>query len=156
MPHPSYVAYIDESGTSGPVFVVGALLAKPDRWLAFADEWRTVLAAPPAIPRFHLSDPQGLSPEDHQRKIDELTKVINKYVERGDLVVIHVDQYKAIFGRKIGITRDNPLFQGYIHMMAQCACFLPDTGAKIDLVFDYIDNTHYLEVLDVHRRFKQI
>jgi hypothetical protein len=34
--------------------------------------------------------------------------------------------------------------------------FLPDTDAKIELVFEYIDNTHYLEVLDVHRRFKRI
>jgi hypothetical protein len=65
-----FVAYVDESGSGGPVFVVGSLLAKPDQWSLFVDRWGDVLAAPPAIPDFHLTESHGLSSENYRQKID--------------------------------------------------------------------------------------
>jgi Protein of unknown function (DUF3800) len=151
-----FVAYVDESGSGGPVFVVGSLLAKPDQWSLFVDCWQGVLAAPPAIPDFHLTESHGLSPESYQQKIETLIGVINAYVLRGDLVVIHAEQYKAIFAKKIGITRDTPEFQGYITIMAQVASYMKTVEEKIEFIFDYIDDTHFLEVLEAHRKFKEI
>jgi len=151
-----FAAYIDESGSGGPVFVVGSLLAKPDQWFLFADRWRAVLAAPPAIPDFHLTESHGLSPERFHQKIEALIGVINTHVLRGDLVVIHAEQYKSIFSQKIGITRDTPEFQGYIWIIAQAASYMQTAGEKIDFVFDYMDDTHFLEVLAAHQKFKEI
>ena len=64
-----FVAYVDESGSGGPVFVVGSLLAKPDQWSSFIYRWQGVLAAPPAIPDFHLTERHGLSPENYHKKL---------------------------------------------------------------------------------------
>ena len=75
---------------------------------------------------------------------------------RGDLIVIHADQYKEIFFEKIGITRDTPEFQGYITIMAQVAYYMETSDGKIEFVFDYMSDTHFLEVLEAHRKFKVI
>lgn len=151
-----FVAYVDESGSGGPVFVVGSLLAKPDQWSSFIYRWQGVLAAPPAIPDFHLTERHGLSPENYHNKIEALIGVINTHVLRGDLIVIHADQYKEIFFEKIGITRDTPEFQGYITIMAQVAYYMETSDGKIEFVFDYMSDTHFLEVLEAHRKFKVI
>jgi hypothetical protein len=151
-----FVAYVDESGNGGPVFVVGSLLAKPHQWFVFVDRWRGVLAAPPAIPDFHLTDCHELSPEDYKQKIESLIEIINAHVLRGDLVITHSEQYKAIFANKIGITRDTPEFQGYITIMAQVTSFMKTADGKIEFIFDYMDDTHFLEVTAAHRKFKEI
>jgi len=151
-----FVAYVDESGSGGPVFVVGSLLAEPDQWSVFVDHWRGVLAAPPAIPDFHLTECHGLSSESYRQKIEALISVINTHVLRGDLVLIHAEQYKAIFAKRIGITRDTPEFQGYITMMAQVASYMKTAEGKIEFIFDYMDDTHFLEVAEAHRKFKEV
>jgi hypothetical protein len=151
-----FVAYVDESGRGGPVFVVGSLLAKPDQWSLFVDRWQGVLAAPPAIPDFHLTERHGLSPKHYQQKIESLIEVINEHILRGDLVVIHVEQYNAIFAKKISVTRDTPEFQGYVWIMAQAASYMQTSGGEIEFVFDYMDDTHFLEVLEAYRKFKEI
>jgi hypothetical protein len=152
-----YVAYVDESGNGGPVFAVGGLLAKPDQWRRFSDQWQSVLDARPSIPHFKFSNRQALSIQEHRAKIDALIEVINGgLVERGDLILVHVAQYKAFFGEKMGATYDNPFYQGYVHVMQQSALHLPDPEGKIDFVFDMIDDTQYLELLKAHRRFKEI
>ena len=151
-----YVGYIDESGKGGPVFVVGALTATPDRWKAFSEEWQSILDTPPRLPYFHLSDPQGLSPQSIAHKVARFIEVINASVERGDLVLIHVEQYKAFFARKATATRDQPFHQGYVHIMQQCALHLPNPNSTIDLVFDEIDDTSYLELVVAYHRFKKI
>jgi hypothetical protein len=152
-----YVSYVDESGKGGPVFVVGGLTAKADpSWLDFSTEWRRILDLPPCIPYFHLSESQGLSEEEHDRKITALIELINCFVERGDLLVIHVEQYKAFFRGKIGTTFDNPFHQGYIHIFQQCAVELPDPNGKVDFVFDQLGDTEYLELLSAYRTFKEI
>jgi hypothetical protein len=151
-----FVAYLDESGKGGPVFVVGSLLAKSDQWSSFAEDWKRVLAAPLAIRDFHLVENYGLSAENYQQKIEALISVINAHVLRGDLVITHAEQYKAIFAKKLGVTRDTPEFQGYITTMAQVAYYMKDSAGKIEFVFDYMDDTHFLEVTEAHRRFKEI
>jgi hypothetical protein len=151
-----FVAYVDESGSGGPVFVVGSLLAKPDQWSLFVDRWGDVLAAPPAIPDFHLTESHGLSSENYRQKIETLIGVINAHVVRGDLVLIHAEQYKAIFAKKFGITRDTPEFQGYITIMAQVASYMKTAEGKIEFVFDYMADTHFLEVTEAHRKFKEV
>jgi hypothetical protein len=152
----NFVAYVDESGSGGPVFVVGSLLAKLDQWSSFIVCWRSVLATAPAIPDFHLTESHGLSPENYHQKIEALIEVINAHVSRGDLVLIHAEQYKSIFAKKIGVTRDTPEFQGYITIMAQVASYMKTSQGKIDFVFDYMDNTHFLEVIEAHREFRKI
>jgi len=151
-----FVAYVDESGSGGPVFVVGSLLAKPDQWSSFVDRWQGVLVAPPAIPDFHLKESHGLPPENYRQKIEALIGVINTHVLRGDLVVIHAEQYKAIFSKKIGVTRDTPEFQGYVTIIAQAASYVQTSGGKIEFVFDHMDDTHFLEVVEAHRKFKEV
>jgi hypothetical protein len=151
-----FVAYVDESGNGGRVLVVGSLLAEPDQWSVFVDCWRGVLAAPPAIPDFHLIDRHGLLPDDYTRKIESLIKIINEHVLRGDLVIIHAEQYKAIFANKIGITRDTPEFQGYITIMAQVTSYMKTAEGKISFIFDYMDDTRFLEVVEAHRKFKDV
>jgi len=151
-----YVAHIDESGKGGPVFTVGGLSAKAEQWMIFSDQWQHVLDEAPSIPFFKYSDRQGLSEQAHHKKIDGLIEIINSLVARGDLGLIHVGQYKAFFRGKIGATFDNPFHQGYMHIITQCAIHLPDPNGKIDFVFDQIDDTQYLELLDAYRRFKEI
>ncbi len=152
-----YVSYIDESGKGGAVFVVGGLTAKADpNWLKFSDAWDEVLAVKPTIPHFHLSDPQGLSDDEHWHKIYGLIAVINRFAERGDVLAIHVGQYKRFFGGRIGVTYDNPFQTGYVSMFQQCAFMLPDPNGKVDFIFDYMPDTEYLEVLAAYRTFKMV
>lgn len=152
-----YVSFIDESGKGGPVFVAGGLTAKADPgWLSFSDEWYRVLRTRPLIPHFHLSDPQGLSAHEHRRKIDSLVEVINVFIERGDLLLVEVEPYKALFSGKIGVTFDSPFLQGYVSIFQQCALELPDPNGKVDFVFDEMTDTEWLEVLGAYRSFKEI
>jgi hypothetical protein len=152
-----YVSFIDESGKGGPVFVVSGLTAKADpNWLNFSDGWADILAAKPVIPHFHLADKQGLSDEEHWRKIDSLIRLTNRCAERGDALAIHVDPYKDFFRGKIGVTYDSPFQAGYVCMFQQCALRLPDPDSKVDFVFDQMSDTEYLEVLTAYRAFKLI
>ena len=136
--------------------MVGSLLGKPDQWSLFGDCWQGVLATPPAIPDFHLTECHGLSSEDYQHKIEALIGVINAHVLRGDLVITHAEQYKTIFSKKMGITRDTPEFQGYIWIMAQVAYYMKIAEGKINFIFDYMDDTHFLTVVEAHRKFKEV
>lgn len=152
-----YVSFIDESGKGGPVFVVGGLTAKADPgWMNFSDAWCRILKEPPLIPHFHLGDQQGLSDSQHWLKIDALIEVVNNFVERGDLLLIDVDAYKAIFPGKIGVSFDNPFHQGYVSIFQQCAVGLPDPSGKVDFVFDEMTDTEWLELLHAYRTFKNI
>src|SRR2546421_6987084 len=47
-----FVAYVDESGNGGPVFVAGSLFAQPGQGAVVPHRWRGGFAAPPAPPDF--------------------------------------------------------------------------------------------------------
>jgi len=150
-----HIQHVDESGKGGPILVVGSLTAKADpNWLDFSVAWDTVLKTKPAIPHFHLRDQQGLSDAEHWRKIDALIGVITRHVERADVLVLHVEPYKRLFSGKIGVIYDNPLHQGYISIIQQCALELPDPDGRVDTIFDDMDDTQYLELLSAYRTFK--
>ena len=63
-----YVAYVDENGKGGPVFVFGGLIATPDKWIAFTKRWDEVLAADPPIPFYKYRNPHRLSVSEHCKK----------------------------------------------------------------------------------------
>ena len=148
-----YRAFCDESGKGSPAFVVGGLTAKQDRWLAFADRWQAVLDAAPRIPHFHYSQRQGLTPTQHQEKIDALIPVVNEFAERGDLIVVDVAAYKRIYANTIGATYDQPFHFGYVAIFLQIAGRIADPNAKINFVFDELDDTHLVELRSAHRHF---
>jgi hypothetical protein len=152
-----HVAYVDESGKGDPLFVVGGVTAESDpAWLDFTEAWKTVLHLPPAIDHFHLADTQGLFKREHNAKIEALLSVVNTYVVRADLLIIHVEPYQRIFGGKLGATYDNPFLQGYISIFQQIATELPpDPEARIDFIYDEMTDTEYLELLHAYRSFKE-
>lgn len=148
-----FVSHVDESGKGGPVFVSAGVTAKAESWLDFSDAWDAVLKTPPEIPFFHLAELQGLSKEEHKKKIDLLIPVINSFVERADLMVIDVPSYKSFFQGKMGITYDNPFMHGYMGTMQQISLELPDPASKVEFIFDEMTDTEYLELLSAYRNF---
>jgi|SRR6185437_8749051 len=73
-----------------------------------------------------------------------------------DLALIHTDAYRAFFKGKISPTHDNPFFAGYSQAMMRAVNNLHDPSSRIDFVFDEIDDTDWLEVLDAHKLLKAL
>ncbi|HEX3651997.1 MAG TPA: DUF3800 domain-containing protein [Rhizomicrobium sp.] len=151
-----YRTFCDESGRGEAAFVVGGLSAKVDRWLAFSDRWQAVLDAEPSLLHFHHSQRQGLTKEQHQAKIEALIPVVNEFVERGDLIVVDVAEYKAVYRNKVGVTYDQPFHIGYVSIFMQAAAHIADPSAKVDFVFDDVDDTALVELREAHREFSAI
>jgi Protein of unknown function (DUF3800) len=149
-----FVAYVDESGKGEPIFVVGALTATTEQWNVLSEEWLTTLRAAPEIPAFHLSDRQGLSRDEHNRKIDGLIPIINARVARGDLNVVMTDVYRALYQRMFSATMDSPFHFAYVATFQQCAIEIPDPDSKIDFVFDEMDRTQHAELLHAFDSFR--
>src|ERR1700720_4252015 len=152
---PMFVSYNDESGKGQPIFVVGGLTSRAERRLEFSDEWQSVLEAAPRIHSFHLSDRQGLSEAEHNRKIDRLIPIINKYVERGDLIVVMTAVYEALYRRIFSRTLDSPYHFAYVSVFQQTAFHLPDPEGKVDFVFDEMDRKQYLELVHAFESFRE-
>jgi hypothetical protein len=150
-----YVAYVDESDKGGPIFTVASLTSTPARWIEFEAHWQAVLDAPPRIPYFGLNH-SDIPKRHREAKIEPLIEVINKFVERADLALIHTKAYRAFFKGKISPTHDNPFFAGYSQALMRAVNNVPDPGARVDFVFDEIDDTHWLEVLDAHKLLKSL
>lgn len=152
---PMFVAHVDESGNGGPIFSVGAMIAKATTWLEFSDDWqKSVLDAPPKIPYFKFSNPHQLSPESHLKKINAGISVINRHVARAEGMIVDVAEYEIHFRNLMGATYDNPIHFGYMHTVQQCVVGLSDPESKINFIFDEMDDTQYLELLGAFRRFK--
>ena len=88
----------------------------------------------------------------------KLLEVINRNVERGDLLAIHVPAYEALFRGKVGATYDNPFHQGYVSILALCLAELSKDAShagKVDFVFDMMDETEFLELRGTWARMKR-
>ncbi len=114
--------------------------------------------APPKLDHFHLSDLQGLSDRAHWKKVAALIEVINdkELNLRGDLQLIYTEPYKAHFRGRMTATYDQPFHMAYVTIFQQVALNLSDPDGVIDWVFDEMDDTQYLELLDSYRNFKRV
>lgn len=150
-----HVAHIDESGKGGPLFTVGGLMAKAEeQWIPFSDRWQLVLDTQPAIQFFHLSDRQGLSERSHWAKVDAFIEIINDVAPLGALQLIHTSAFQEFYQGKMNPTYDSPFQMGYVLALQQLALWRLAPDDVIDWVFDDMDDTQYLEILESYRHFK--
>ena len=85
----------------------------------------------------------------------KLLDVINRNVERGDVLAIRVPAYEALFKDKVSATFDNPFHHGYASIMAQLSMGASHVG-KVDFVFDRMTDTEFLELRDTWARMKKV
>jgi hypothetical protein len=158
-----YVAHVDESGTGQEFVVFGCLVGTPAQWLQFSTDWQAALDKPPSIKHFSYHEASVLEEEfgnfsgpERDQRLRELWGILNKYATRGDLAVVHNSTYRSIFDGTLGKTHDNPLHFGYMNTLLMSTKEIAESEAPgpIDFIFDDMDDTQYLEIIQAFRQLK--
>lgn len=148
-------AYFDDSGSNptDPVFVLGGLVSTVEKWEAFSDRWRRVLAQDPPLAYFKANEARnrtgdfqrGWTRELIDQRIFELTEVICDHAEhRISCKIIrsewnhHVDSLKRIAGRELGIEYTSPYWVSFYSICLGVAHIARSTDQTLpcDFVFD--------------------
>lgn len=156
-----YVCHGDDSGKGGPYFVIGGLTATVNQWLAFSREWQAALDEPPKLEYFKFTEAFNLQGQFHRRRFKaternargrKFLKAINRHCALAQAVITDAAAHKALYGGKFSATVDQPFVATYTYQMQLTAIRLNDAGAraKVDFIFDEMDDTQLLEVRRAH------
>ncbi len=91
-------------------------------------------------------------------EIEGLIEILNapELGLRGDLQLIFTKPYKAHFHGRMTATYDHPFHMAYVSIFQQVALNVREADSVNRLVFDEMDDTQYLELLDSYRGFKRV
>ncbi len=100
-------ACIDDSGhRSGPMFLLGALVAPASSWISFTAEWHQELAQRPSVRYFKLQDAvrsysefanTSSHPELVKYKIDRLSAITQRHVTHAVDIALDISDFNRYF-----------------------------------------------------------
>ncbi len=143
----SLTVYVDESGNgTPPVFVMAGFIARAEQWEAFNNEWKAVLAEPPSVDAFHMTE---ASWSGSTKKLSRLFDIIKKHVLSAFVLTLdHID-YDETIKSKFSKRQDSPYFFMYLHMLDMAASWQERNGLneKMDFIFDKkLEEEDYLKL----------
>lgn len=135
-------AFIDDSKSGdlskpGSVFVLAGYISSVSDWLAFTDEWQTVLNGPPSLDVFKMSQfvhRYGL--ED--ARLVAFRRVIERHARGAITASVDMDVYRRFVSSYPPKTIQNPYYLLLLDMIIQLkrAAPLIKLDGKIEFVFD--------------------
>ncbi len=114
----------DDSGTSGPVFVLAGYLAPVEQWALFWTEWEIERQRGRSIDFFKMQEAAnfdgqfyGWSLEERDRKVTSLIPIIQRHVDIGYAVVVNREAFKQVFGKRYRDVLRSPYVLAFSHLI---------------------------------------
>jgi len=119
-----FQANFDDSGTSGPVFVLAGYLAPVERWALFWTEWEAERQRDRPIDFFKMQEAAnfdgqfyGWSADERDHKVASLLPIIQRHAEIGYAVVVNREAFKQVFGRRYTDILRSPYVLAFSHLI---------------------------------------
>jgi len=125
--------------------VFAGLLTTAENWMAFSDDWRTVLSREPKVWRFKMSEAANrtdafghFSVVERNQKLHELAEVVRRYSP----IVIYISIDVASYARTIESLTEQPLNEPYFYLFFatiwRIAADLANRGLRerFEIIFD--------------------
>jgi len=113
----SFQAFMDDSGSGDPVFVLSGYVSSVDFWEAFSEEWQKLLDEPPTLRYFKMREAASRSEEFSGMKIGKRNERVSKFIQLihnaaqvSVSCVIPINKYNRIVKGKIRKEWDDPYF----------------------------------------------
>jgi hypothetical protein len=98
-----FQAYIDDSGSGKPAFVLSGYISSVDWWEAFSDEWQEILDEPRALKYFKMREAANLSKqfagmkhEDRNKRVGKFVSLIRKAAHASIVSVIPIGLFNSL------------------------------------------------------------
>jgi hypothetical protein len=144
-----YQVFADDSGGKGHDrhFVIAGLASTAAKWLAFSDEWRACLDAPPYVKGkpFKMSEAckcrgafYRFTEAGRDDRLRELARIINTYVEVATYSVIDLDAHADTWAKWNSKPRNEPYFWPFHNTISAMGFSLWDAGLRerFEAIFD--------------------
>jgi len=152
-------AFIDDSGTGGPLFVMAGCVATAEKWEAFTDEWEAVRKSGKAIAHLKMVEAFGLTGEfrgfsekERDDKIYDLINVVNKYAALSAVCAIDGTAYQKLLAGGPAKTLDTPYFHACMTIMMQFVVGVRRNigpANPIDFIFDRMHPSLLQEIVQM-------
>jgi hypothetical protein len=141
----TFQAFVDDSGTGKPVFVLSGYISRLDWWEDFSDRWQALLDEAPALMYFKMREAANLSEQFGRMKHDARNERLQKFfslirmaAHASVISVVPIDIYKATIKGKVHREWDDPYFMALFDIVIrilwnQIAEKSEDT---VDFIFD--------------------
>jgi hypothetical protein len=111
----AFQAFIDDSGSGVPVFVLSGYVSSVDWWEAFSDEWQALLDEDPKIPYFKMREAvygfsRKMKPDERDERVKKFFHLIKLASHASVSCVIPMLPYGRIVKGKIEKKWDDPYF----------------------------------------------
>lgn len=148
-----FKAYFDEGSDDVRIFIMGGWLAPFDEWEQFSDAWARELKCEPSIEYFNHNDAMGLkcqfagwTPEDRDKKVETLARIIAKYDLTGFVGGIGLHKLKQLFGHSVlpkKTLRNFVTFTEPYHF--GCLCVISQIlGYQVNAIKNLIDQVDFI------------
>ncbi len=112
-----FQAFIDDSGSGVPVFVLSGYVAPVYWWESFSEEWQSLLDQPPKLKYFKMREAAQLSGEFSRMRVGQRNEriktffdLIRKAAHQSVSAVIPMQPYRRIVKGRIRKEWDDPYF----------------------------------------------
>jgi hypothetical protein len=157
-------AFIDDSGTGGPLMVMAGFVATAEKWAAFSDEWDAVRKSGKPIAHLKMKEAfafngqfNGFTEKERDDKIYDLINVINKYAAYSVGCVIDAKAYEKALANSPAKTLESPYFHACMTMIMHFALGVRKhigPANPIDFIFDRMQLTQLQEVIQMWSLYK--
>ncbi|HEY4903004.1 MAG TPA: DUF3800 domain-containing protein [Candidatus Sulfotelmatobacter sp.] len=141
----TFQAFVDDSGTGKPVFVLSGYVSRLDWWEDFSDHWQGLLDEPPSLKYFKMREAAtrseqfgGMKATARNERIKKFFSLIRMAAHASVVSVVPIDLYKAHIKGKVHREFDDPYFLALFDIVMkilwnQIALKSEDT---VDFIFD--------------------
>jgi hypothetical protein len=141
----TFQAFIDDSGSGLPVFVLSGYISSVDWWESFSDEWQKLLDAPPKLPYFKMREAAKcwggkMKADQTYHRIKSFVDEIPVMVQASMISVIPMKKYKAIVKGKPAKFLDDPYFVALFDIVMKLFWSQVSVGSTDTLEFIFDDN----------------
>src|SRR5207248_2732953 len=99
----AFQAFIDDSGSGVPVFVLSGYVSSVDWWESFSDEWQALLDEPPKLAYFKMREAAsrsgqfaGFKIEQRNKRLEKFIALVNHAAQMSVASVVPMKHYKRI------------------------------------------------------------
>ncbi len=139
----AFQAFVDDSGSGKPVFVLSAYISRLDWWEDFSDRWQDLLDEPPKLEYFKMREAAQrfggrMKADARNKRLQKFFSLIRMAAHASLISVVPIEIYKATIRGKVHREWDDPYFMALFDIVIrvlwnQIAEQSPDT---VDFIFD--------------------
>ena len=141
----TFQAFIDDSGSGLPVFVLSGYISSIEWWESFSDEWQKLLDKSPKLPYFKMREAAKcwggkMKVEQAYHRIKSFVDEIPVMVQASIISVIPMNRYNEIVKGKAPKFLDDPYFVALFDIVMKLFWSQVSVGSSDTLEFIFDNN----------------